>query len=63
MKQKKKTSKPKPSKAKPTGTKATKAVVAQRVEEVLRIRLDGAQFWDVREYAREKEHEAGSVWS
>ncbi|SRR5579883_691096 len=42
--------------------KATKATVAQRIEEVLRIRLDGAEFWDVREYAREKEQEPGSAW-
>ena len=34
----------------------------QRVEEVLRIRLDGAEFWDVREYVREKELEEGSPW-
>jgi hypothetical protein len=46
----------------PKKPKATKAIVAQRVEEVLRIRLDGAEFWDVREYAREKEQEAGSLW-
>jgi hypothetical protein len=42
--------------------KATKAQIQTRVEEVLRIRLDGAEFWDVREYAREKEREAGSSW-
>jgi hypothetical protein len=42
--------------------KATKTTIQKRVEEVLRIRLDGAQFWDVREYAREKEQEAGSAW-
>src|SRR5262245_9938503 len=42
--------------------RATKATVQRRVEEVLRIRLDGAEFWDVREYAREKEQEAGSAW-
>jgi hypothetical protein len=47
---------------KPISIKATKAVVARRIEEVLRIRLDGAEFWDVREYAREKEHEQGSAW-
>ena len=52
----------KPSKAKATRTKATATVVARRVEEVLRIRLDGAEFWDVREYAREKEQEEGSPW-
>jgi hypothetical protein len=43
-------------------SKPTKATVRQRVEEVLRIRLDGAEFWDVREYAREKCAEKGSVW-
>jgi hypothetical protein len=42
--------------------KATKAQILLRVEEVLRIRLDGAEFWDVREYTREKEKEAGSAW-
>ncbi|VTT97584.1 unnamed protein product [Gemmataceae bacterium] len=41
--------------------KATKPVISQRVEEVLRIRLDGAKFWDVREYVREKEREDGSA--
>jgi hypothetical protein len=42
--------------------KATKAQMQARIEEVLRIRLDGAEFWDVREYAREKEREPGSAW-
>lgn len=36
--------------------------VSRRVEEVVRIRLDGAEFWDVREYVHEKEREAGSAW-
>lgn len=49
----------KPGKSKP---KATKAVIARRVEEVLRIRLDGAEIWDLCEYVREKEQEAGSAW-
>jgi hypothetical protein len=55
---------PKPAAPEPAGarTKATRATVLRRVEEVLRIRLDGAEFWDVREYAREKEKEAGSAW-
>jgi hypothetical protein len=35
--------------------KATKAEVAERVEAVLRARLDGAQFHDIRQYAAEKE--------
>src|SRR5262245_731680 len=42
--------------------KADKALVARRVDEVLRIRLDGAQFWDVREFVREKEKQEGSAW-
>lgn len=33
-----------------------------RTEEVLRIRLDGAEFWDVREYVREQERADGSPW-
>jgi hypothetical protein len=41
---------------------ADKALAARRVEEVLRIRLDGAEFWDVRDFVREKEAEAGSAW-
>lgn len=36
---------------KPPQKKATKAEVAIRVEQILRIRLDGAQFHEVREYA------------
>jgi hypothetical protein len=42
--------------------KPTKAQVEARVTEILRIRLDGAEMWDVREYVREKEKEEGSVW-
>ena len=42
--------------------KPTKAQVLLRTEEILRIRLDGAEIWDVREYVREKEREKGSLW-
>jgi hypothetical protein len=35
--------------------KATKATIRQRVEEVLQIRLAGAEFWNIRQYAAEKE--------
>jgi hypothetical protein len=42
--------------------KPTKAQVEARVSEILRIRLDGAEIWDVREYVREKEQEDGSPW-
>jgi hypothetical protein len=38
------------------------AVVARRTEEILRILLDGAEWWDVREFVREKEKEPGSAW-
>ena len=34
--------------------KSTEAEVSRRVEEVLRIRIDGAAFADIREYAGEK---------
>jgi hypothetical protein len=43
--------------------KATKTKILARAEEILRIRLDGAQFWDVREYVREKEREPDTVWT
>src|SRR5260370_23929180 len=58
------TKQPKPGAPEAAGPKpkASKATVARRVEELLRIRLDGAEFWDVREYAREKEQEKGSAW-
>jgi hypothetical protein len=51
--------KTKTAKGKP---KATKATVDRRVEELLRIRLDGAELWDIREYVREQEAKEGSAW-
>lgn len=42
--------------------RATKAQVRARVEEILAARLDGAEFWDLRELVREKEAEEGSAW-
>jgi hypothetical protein len=42
--------------------KPTKAQVEARVDEILRIRLDGAEIWDVREYVREQEQTQGSHW-
>jgi hypothetical protein len=42
--------------------KANKALIEARVTELLRLRLDGAEFWAVREYVREKEREDGSLW-
>jgi hypothetical protein len=46
----------KPTKAK---EKSTQAVVQQRVEEVLQIRLLGAEFADVRQHAQEKKWKVG----
>jgi hypothetical protein len=42
--------------------KADPALVARRIDDVLRIRLDGAEWWDVRDFVREKEKEEGSAW-
>lgn len=42
--------------------KATKATVELRVTDLVRIRLDGAEYWDVREYVREQEQEDKSPW-
>ncbi len=40
----------------------SKVVVQQRVEEILSIRLDGAQFWDVESYVREQEAKGEPPW-
>jgi hypothetical protein len=42
--------------------RADKATVLRRTEEILRIRLDGAELWDVREYVKEQEAKEGSPW-
>ena len=39
---------------KPKATKATAAEISKRVEELLRLKLDGAQFHDIVQYASEK---------
>lgn len=38
------------------------ALAARRVDDVLRLILDGAQYWDLRQYVAEKESEADSCW-
>jgi hypothetical protein len=43
--------------------KATAATIQARVEDILRIRLDGAQPWDVREYVRAREKEGAEPWA
>src|SRR5262249_10904559 len=40
----------------------TRAQVEARVTEILRIRLEGAEIWDVREYVREREQQESSPW-
>src|SRR4051812_14133276 len=42
--------------------KASKATVALRLLEIVRIRLTGAKLWDVCEYVREEENKDGSPW-
>jgi hypothetical protein len=42
--------------------RATKAIVQARIDDILRIRLDGAQAWDLCAFVREKEKEPGSPW-
>jgi hypothetical protein len=42
--------------------KADKALVARRLDDILRIRLDGAEWWDTCAFVREKEKEPGSAW-
>jgi hypothetical protein len=42
--------------------RATKELVDARTNDILRIMLDGAEAWDLREYVREKEQEEGSPW-
>ncbi len=41
---------------------ADRALAARRVQDVIRIRLDGAEFWDLLEFVREQEQEEGSAW-
>ena len=41
---------------------AGKLTAQRRLEDLYAIRLDGAEFPDIREYVREKEAEAGSAW-
>jgi hypothetical protein len=43
--------------------KATAATIQARVEDILRIRLDGAQPWDVREYVRARERAGAAPWA
>jgi hypothetical protein len=42
--------------------KASKATVQARVEDILRVLLDGAQPWDVRQYVSEKEAAGEEPW-
>src|SRR5947209_8205082 len=52
----------KTAKAAAARRQATAAQVAARVEELLRIRLDGAELWDVREFMRQKVAANDPVW-
>src|SRR5438094_8985432 len=43
--------------------KATRATIRQRVEELLAIKLDGAEFWDIRQYVSEKQAAGEPPWA
>jgi hypothetical protein len=43
-------------------SKAEALRVQQRTDELVMIRLDGAQWWDVVQYVSEKSTESGSCW-
>ena len=43
--------------------KATKGTVEARVADVLRVRLDGGQFFQIREYVREMEAKGEAPWA
>lgn len=48
-----------------SGTKkphASNPLTLRRVGELLRVRLDGAEWWDVCEFVRGREAEPGSAW-
>jgi hypothetical protein len=50
-------------KKKRTGVSRAEALrVRQRTDELVMIRLDGAQWWDVVQYVAEKAREPGSCW-
>jgi len=42
--------------------KSTKAIIAQRVAKVLELRLAGAQFHNIKQYAAENDPETGRPW-
>lgn len=42
--------------------RADRELTRKRVEQVLEIRLDGADWWDVRDFVREEEAKPGSLW-
>jgi hypothetical protein len=42
--------------------KSTRAQIQLRVNDLVQFRLDGAQFWHIRDYVRVKEQEKDSTW-
>src|SRR5262249_20399683 len=44
-------------------SRATKKQVEARVTEILRCLLDGAEVWDLVDFVRKREAEAGSCWT
>jgi hypothetical protein len=55
--------KPKQTEQASPGSRAEKATIDARVEEILRIRLDGAEWWDVRQFVTEKQEAGLPPWA
>lgn len=53
---------PDPAAAAARESRATPAIVQQRIQAVLQIRLDGAEGWDVRHFVAEKEAAGEQPW-
>jgi hypothetical protein len=47
----------------PARSHASKATITQRIHDVLRIRLDGAEAWDIRQYVTEKQAAGEAPWT
>ena len=43
--------------------RATNPIIRQRIEDILRVRLDGAEGWDVRRYVAEQEAAGEPPWT
>lgn len=52
-----------PRKKKPESPKASDAAIELRVQAVLQLILDGAQYWNIQQYAAEKQAAGEAPWN